>query len=168
MLEKFYPGDTAASVYDIDFEALYKSGKRGILFDIDNTLVEHDADSDERSEALFAMLHRIGFKTCLISNNDEERVQRFNKNIGTDYVCKADKPSRKGYIEGIIKMGLKRNRVIFIGDQLITDIWGANRVGIDSICVDPLAEHEEIQIKAKRQVEKLIFRSYRRHKNEEE
>lgn len=167
MLEKFYPGDTAASTYDIDFEALYKSGKRGILFDIDNTLVEHDADSDERSENLFAMLHQIGFKTCLISNNDEERVKRFNKNIGTDYVYKAGKPSGRGYMKGVKMMGIRPEEAVFIGDQLFTDIYGANRAGIDCICVKPIAKHEEIQIVLKRKLEKIVYAFYRRHKRKE-
>lgn len=163
MLKNFYPGDTAASTYDIDFRKLYKEGKRGILFDIDNTLVEHDADSDERSEALFAMLHRLGFKTCLISNNDEERVKRFNKNIGTDYVFKAGKPKARGYLKGVSLMGLQPEQVVFIGDQLFTDIWGANMAGLDSICVKPLAKHEEIQIVLKRKAEKLVYIGYNRH-----
>ena len=162
MLEKFYPGDTAASTYDIDFEALYKSGKRGILFDIDNTLVEHDADSDERSENLFAMLHQIGFKTCLISNNDEERVKRFNKNIGTDYVYKAGKPSGRGYMKGVKMMGIRPEEAVFIGDQLFTDIYGAKRAGIRNILVKPLNPKEEIQIVLKRYLERIVLYFYRK------
>lgn len=83
MFSCFYPDRIEESVYNIDFEKLYNNGKRGILFDIDNTLVMHGADADKAAEDLFGRLHLLGFKTCLISNNDEERVKRFNKNIGT-------------------------------------------------------------------------------------
>ena len=95
MFSCFYPDRIEESVYNIDFEKLYNNGKRGILFDIDNTLVMD----------LFGRLHLLGFKTCLISNNDEERVKRFNKNIGTNYVYKAGKPNSRGYIRGMELMG---------------------------------------------------------------
>ncbi len=162
MFRNLYPDNTAASAYDIDYKSLYESGKRGILFDIDNTLVEHGADSDERSERLFTMLHEMGFKTCIISNNREARVKRFNKNIGTLYVFKAGKPSKKGYLKGIEMMGIRPDQAIFIGDQLFTDIYGANKAGIDNICVKPIAKHEEPQIILKRKLEWIIYRFYRR------
>ena len=167
MLEKFYPQRIENSTYEIDFEDLYASGKRGIIFDIDNTLVPHGADSDERSEALFVRLKEIGFKTCFISNNDEERVKRFNKNIQTFYVYKAGKPSERGYAEGMRLMGTDLATTIFIGDQLFTDIYGANRIGMDNICVRPIDKHEEIQIVLKRRLEKIVYFFYRRkHKND--
>lgn len=162
MFKNFYPKKIVESAYDIDYKKLYESGIRGILFDIDNTLVEHGADSDDRSERLFAMLHKMGFKTCIISNNNEERVMRFNKNIGTKYVFKAGKPSKKGYLKGIKMMGIKPEQALFIGDQLFTDIYGANKAGIDNICVKPIAKHEEPQIILKRKLEWFIFRAYRR------
>ena len=162
MLEKFYPDRIENSTYEIDFNELYRSGKRGIIFDIDNTLVPDGANSDERSEKLFRDLSDIGFKTCLISNNDEERVKRFNKNIGTFYVFKAGKPSAKGYVEGMKKMGTSKKQTIFIGDQLFTDVWGAKRLGMDNICVKPIDKHEEIQIILKRKLERIVFWSYKR------
>lgn len=165
MFKRLYPGSVAESAYDIDYKGLYDSGKRGILFDIDNTLVEHGADSDERSRQLFCKLHDMGYSTCIISNNNEERVKRFNRDIGTLYVHKAGKPSVKGYMKGIELMGLKPEQVVFIGDQLFTDIYGANRAGIDNICVKPIAKHEEIQIVLKRKLEWFVFRAYRRCRN---
>lgn len=163
MLKRFYPKDTATSSYDIDYKSLYESGKRGIIYDIDNTLVEHGADADRRAEELFAMLHKLGFKTCLLSNNDEERVKRFNRNIGTNYIYKAGKPAPKAYMRAIKLLDLKPDQVVFIGDQLFTDIYGANLLGIDNICVQPIDKHEEIQIVLKRKLEKIVYRSYRKH-----
>lgn len=167
MLERFYPDRLEKSTYDIDFAKLFADGKRGILFDIDNTLVEHGEDSDPRSESLFKRLHSMGFKTCFISNNDEERVKRFNKRIGSDYVYKAGKPSRKGYLEGIRLMGVSTDEAVFIGDQLFTDIYGARRAGIDNICVAPISKKEAFQIVLKRKLEKIVMWSYRRHINKD-
>ena len=163
MFSCIYPDRIEESVYNIDFEKLYDNGKRGILFDIDNTLVMHGADADKAAEDLFARLHLIGFKTCLISNNDEERVVRFNKNIGTNYVYKAGKPASKGYIRGMELMGTDKENTIFIGDQLFTDVWGAKRAGIPNILVKPIHPKEEIQIVLKRRLEAFVLMEYRRY-----
>ena len=81
MFKMFYPDAWVASTYEIPFEKLYKKGYRGIIFDIDNTLVPHGAPADERAEALFERLKKIGFACALISNNKGPRVQMFNENI---------------------------------------------------------------------------------------
>ena len=70
-LERFFPDEYYNSTYDIDFEALYESGVRGLIFDIDNTLVPHGAPADERSKELFSRLRDIGMKCMLLSNNRE-------------------------------------------------------------------------------------------------
>ncbi len=163
MLKCFYPDRIENSVFDIDFTKLYESGKRAVLFDIDNTLVEHGADSNGKVEKLFAGLHTMGYKTCLISNNDEERVTRFNKNINTEYIYKAGKPSGRGYLLAMQKMGVAKEETLFVGDQLFTDIYGAKRIGLDNICVRPISPKEEIQIVLKRKLEKIVFASYNRY-----
>ena len=84
MFDRFFPDRYVASTYVIDFEKLYSEGVRGLIFDIDNTLVPHGAPADRRAEELFARLKRIGFGCCLISNNQEPRVRMFNKNIQVD------------------------------------------------------------------------------------
>lgn len=74
---------------------MYEEGYRGLIFDIDNTLVPHGAPADERAKALFARLKAIGFSSCLISNNQEPRVKMFNEEIQTNYIFNAHKPSTK-------------------------------------------------------------------------
>ena len=71
MFEKFYPDIYLDSTYEIQYEDLYKKGFRGIIFDVDNTLVEHGAPVNDKAAALFEYLHKMGFKTCIISNNIE-------------------------------------------------------------------------------------------------
>lgn len=162
MLRRFYPRRLAPSSYDIDYEKLYKEGYRGILFDIDNTLVEHGADASERAIQLFKRLKEIGFQTCLISNNSEERVQRFNKNIGANYIYKANKPSTKNYIKATKLMGTRIENTVFVGDQLFTDVFGANRIGMMTYLVKPIHPKEEIQIVLKRKLERIVLYFYRR------
>ena len=92
MLEKFYPGEYLDSTYVIDFDRLYEEGYRGIIFDIDNTLVPHGAPADERACALFAHLKELGFQCMLLSNNKEPRVKMFNDAVHVSYIYKAGKP----------------------------------------------------------------------------
>ena len=162
MLRRFYPKRLAPSSYDIDYEQLYKEGYRGILFDIDNTLVEHGADASERAIQLFARLKKIGFQTCLISNNSDERVRRFNEKIGTNYIHKANKPSIKNYIWAVKLMGTRIDNTIFVGDQLFTDVYGANRIGMMTYLVKPIHPKEEFQIVLKRKLERIVLYFYRR------
>jgi len=162
MFGKFYPKEYVASPYELDYKSLYGAGYRGILFDIDNTLVMHGADADADTAAFVRGLQDIGFSICLLSNNNEKRVRRFNKNLGLAYIHKAGKPKRKAYQDGMAKMGCSAENTLFIGDQIFTDIYGANKAGVYSILVKPIAKKEEIQIVLKRIPEKVILYFYRR------
>lgn len=162
MLERFYPGSCEASTYQIDFEKLYREGYRGLIFDIDNTLVPHGAPADERAIALFDRLKRIGFSCCLLSNNQLPRVKSFNDQVKVFFIENAHKPSTKNYRKAMDMMHTKENTTIFIGDQLFTDVYGANRAGIRTILVSPIHPKEEIQIVLKRYLEKIVLFFYRR------
>lgn len=162
MFDMFFPDRYVASTYVIDFEKLYDKGYRGLIFDIDNTLVPHGAPADERAIALFERLKRIGFKCCLISNNQEPRVKMFNEKIRVDYVYNAHKPSTKNYKKAMEIMGTDKTNSVFIGDQLFTDVWGAKRTGIHNILVKPIHPKEEIQIVIKRRLEKIVLYFYKR------
>ncbi len=163
MFGKFYPTKEIASAYDIPYEEYFKSGKRGIIYDIDNTLVMHGAPADERSIELFEKLRRIGYKTVLLSNNREERVRPFAEAVGSAYLYKAAKPAKKGYEEAMRMMGTDASGTLFVGDQLFTDIWGANRTGIETVLTTPIDPREEIQIILKRRLEWIVLKEY--HKN---
>ncbi|MBE5944035.1 MAG: YqeG family HAD IIIA-type phosphatase [Lachnospiraceae bacterium] len=165
MYRGLYPKDYFVSTYCINFKKYYLLGYRGIIFDIDNTLVEHDAPADERAISLISRLQTMGFEICFLSNNDEERVKSFNEGLGCHYIHKAGKPLAKGYKAAMKFMGTDEMNTLFVGDQIFTDIWGANNAGVRSVLVQPLAKHEEIQIVLKRIPEKMVLRSYlKKHK----
>lgn len=160
-----FPGEYLDSTYQIDYEQLYKEGYRGIIFDIDNTLVPHGAPADERAILLFEQLHELGYKTILLSNNKEPRVQSFCEKAGAgDYIYKAGKPKPGGYRSAMEKIGTDPTNTLFIGDQIFTDVCGANLAGIRTIMVKPINPREEIQIVLKRIPEKLILLCYRIYK----
>ena len=158
MLQKFYPGDYVDSTYVIDFDKLYAEGYRGLIFDIDNTLVPHGARADERAKKLFAHLKELGYTCCLLSNNKEPRVKMFNDDVQVNYK------------KAMEKMGTDEKNTLFVGDQIFTDVYGANRAGIRTILVKPIHPKEEIQIVLKRYLEKIVLFFYKRYvkKNQEE
>ena len=162
MLSPFYPDHYLDSTFEIPFEALYDKGYRGVIFDIDNTLVPHGAPADARAIAFFERLKNIGFQSVLLSNNKEPRVKMFHDDVHVPYIYKAGKPSVKGYIRAVEMMGLTREQVLFVGDQLFTDVWGANRTGLTTYLVKPIHPKEEIQIVLKRKLEKIVLYFYRR------
>lgn len=164
--KKFYPTFSTPDTYHIDFSRLYKMGYRGVIFDIDNTLVGHDAPSDYRCQELIHKLKAMGFKTVIVSNNGESRVSKFAKANNCTYVYRALKPSGMGYIKALDKLGLDKSQVICVGDQLFTDIWGANRAGVDSILVGRLFKKEAFHIYIKRVVENFVLRRYYRLRKE--
>ena len=162
MFNKFFPDEYMASTYVISFEKLFEEGYRGVIFDIDNTLVPHGAPADERAKKLFARLETIGFQSCLLSNNQEPRVKMFNQDIQTNYIYNAHKPSTKNYVKAMEKMGTDKENTLFVGDQLFTDVWGAKRAGIRNILVKPIHPKEEIQIVLKRYLERIVLFFYKK------
>lgn len=162
MLERFYPDLYLDSAYQIDFGEYYRKGYRGVIFDIDNTLVPHGAPADARSIELIGRLKEMGFGVIFLSNNKEPRVKMFNDVVHAEYIYKAGKPGKKGYLKAMEMMGTDRETTLFVGDQLFTDVWGARNTGIFSILVHPIDKKEEIQIVLKRYLEKLVLAFYRR------
>lgn len=164
MFEMFFPDEYVASTYVIPFEKLYEEGYRGVIFDIDNTLVTHGAPADKRAKRLFAKLKELGFEACLLSNNKEARVKMFNDDVNVNYIFDAHKPSIKNYQKAMELMGTDLSNTIFVGDQLFTDVWGAKRTGIRNILVKPIHPKEEIQIVLKRKLEKIVLYFYKKQK----
>ena len=162
ILPAFFPDERIDSTYNIDFEKLYQEGIRGIIFDIDNTLVTHGAPPDERSVELLKKLVGMGFKILFLSNNKEGRVKSFRDGSVSEgmYLYKAGKPKKSGYFKAMEMMGTDVTSTVFIGDQIFTDIWGAKMCKIRNILVNPIHPKEEIQIVLKRILEKIVLNAY--------
>lgn len=156
-IESWLPGKYVEDVFSIDYEDLYLKGFRGLIFDIDNTLVPHGLDSDSKIEKLFQQIHSLGFKTLLLSNNSRERVERFNRNINTLFINSACKPCKDCFINALNLMGTNRRETIMIGDTLFTDIRGANHAGLQSIMVKYIGYYSSEPKGIKRHIEKLIL-----------
>lgn len=164
MFQCFYPDEYLDSAYSIDFDKLRAEGYRGVLFDIDNTLVPHGAPADERALALFAHLRELGMEPCLISNNQLPRVAPFAEVVGAQFVENAHKPGVKNYKKAMGMIGCTEKDALFVGDQLFTDVYGAKRAGMRTILVKPIHPKEEIQIVLKRYLEKIVLYFYEKQR----
>ena len=160
MFRLLFPFEYVDSVFSIDYAKLVQKGYKGIIFDIDMTLVPHGADSTKEIDELFKTVHKAGLKTLLLTNNSEERVKRFIKNIDTLYLCDAHKPDAAGYLQAVSMMGIQKSETVFVGDQIFTDIYGANKCGIANILVKYVTATVETNIGIRRNLEKIILNIY--------
>lgn len=142
---KFIPYQCVHTVYEIDFDKLYSEGKRFILFDLDNTLIPYDVSfADDKIKYLFNKLTKIGFKFMVVSNNRSDRIKTFCNDVNIKCVTSAKKPFKKGFKKAMKMLGVKdKKEVITIGDQLMTDVLGSNRTGLDCILVHPIKKSSE-------------------------
>lgn len=164
MIKYFYPFEYTENVFSIDFQKLRDKGYKGVIFDIDNTLVHHGEDVTNDIEVLFTSLHNLGFKTLLLSNNSQERVEKFNRNINTLCISEAEKPKKNNFLKSLELLDMKKDEVVMIGDQLFTDIYGANTCGIDTILVAFMRHNHEDKIGIRRNIEKVILKFYSKSK----
>ncbi len=144
---------------DLEHHKLRQLGIKGIIFDLDNTIIPWDSQemSPEIIEFLKALL-TAGFKICLLSNNMDRRVKSIAAIFGIPFISRAYKPAKTGFRHAVTAMELPRDQVAVVGDQLFTDILGGNRIGLVTIWVRPLCTQEFIGTKITRRLEKLAVR----------
>ena len=165
LFQRLFPTEYVPSIYEYDFEKAYNEGKRLILFDIDNTLVPHGYPADDRSKELVRDLKQMGYSLCAVSNNREPRVKMFCDAVGVPCIYRARKPVPYGYRMAAKRAGMTPGQTMFFGDQIFTDILGANRAGIKSVLVRPINRStDEIQIFFKRFLEKPVIKAFLKEK----
>ncbi len=164
MFKKYYPCAYEENVFTIDYDTLGKMGYKGLIFDIDNTLVPHGEPSTAEVDALFKKLHEMGFKTLLLSDNSEERISSFNRNIGALYVAEAGKPDKSAYLKAAKLINMPRRKLICIGDQVFKDVLGANNSGIACILVKYIGYYKKEKKGIRRRLEKIILWFYKRNR----
>ena len=158
MVENYMPDIYQKSIYYINYDKLYKKGIRCILFDLDNTITPaHVKKPTKRLRKLFDELKDKGFKLIIISNAPKYRIEPFKSYLNVDACAFSLKPSKNKYERILDKFNYKSTEVAAVGDQLITDIYGANKLDITSILVNPLTEHDYSVTFFNRIIEKFIY-----------
>jgi HAD superfamily phosphatase (TIGR01668 family) len=144
MFQRLLPEQVVRSVFDIDLEALRARGVRGIIADLDNTLVgaRTPAVSPEMAEWL-NRVRREGFRIVIVSNNRRARVSACAGPLGIPFISSARKPFSRSFRQALGLMELSAEEVAVVGDQLLTDVLGGRRLGLHTILVSPIAPREE-------------------------
>lgn len=161
MIKNLYPTAYISSIFEMNLEDLQKQGIKGIIFDIDNTLVPFDeVEPNEKIIGFFEELRKRGFQITLVSNNTEERVVRFNEKLKVFALHKSQKPLTKNFRKALQLMACQKEEAIIVGDQIFTDVYGGNMAGIKTILVKPVSDRDEWKTKVKRGLERQIIRRY--------
>ncbi|SEN07026.1 YqeG family HAD IIIA-type phosphatase [Paenibacillus sp. OV219] len=164
MFERLLPQMRVNTIYDIDLHKLKDQGIRGIITDLDNTLV--GARVPLATPELVKWLDDVrdlGFKVVIVSNNNRTRVSKFADPLNIKYVHAARKPANRAFHRALEVLELPAEKTAVIGDQMMTDVLGGRRMGLFTILVAPIAPHEEgIMTKFNRMLEKIALRSLRK------
>lgn len=164
---RFIPNEFHHSFFDIEFQSLYDKGFRYIITDLDNTLISYDESLPTNTiKNTFINLQKMGFTVVLLSNNHTDRINAFCQELQVDGFANAKKPFKFGFQKALDSMNnATKDKTIIIGDQLMTDIWGANRFGTYSILVNPLKRKtEKWYTKINRKLEaKMLLKIERKH-----
>jgi len=140
---------------DLDMLRLYKIDT--LLIDMDNTLVPwHTFAVDEATSSWLNRAKQLGFKICILSNNKKWRILKITAILGIKGVWGACKPLLGGYIRALKTLGSDKHKSVFVGDQIFTDIFGANILGIKTILVNPVSQREYRWTHFMRRIERLI------------
>ena len=163
-MEKYIPDVYQKSIYTIDYTKLKEKGIKCLLFDVDNTLAPyHIKNTNEKLIELFQKLKEMGFQLILFSNSGKKRLKPFKEELEVDCCASARKPHPKNFMRILNTYRLPENEVAIIGDQMLTDIVGGNRVGITTILVNPISVKDPFWTKPNRSMEKRIMKKLRDH-----
>lgn len=165
----FYPKDYLKSVTEITNEYLTRNNIKALILDVDNTLIDYDKNLSIEIINWVKELKKNAIKMIILSNsNKKEKVKQVAEKLGLDYIYFGMKPLKKGFKKAKQKLNLENENIAVVGDQIFTDVIGANRMHLYSILVEPIKEKDIFVTLLKRPIENFIKRRYLATKTKEE
>ena len=160
-MDNLVPDIYAKSIFTIDYEKLKKNGIKCILIDLDNTIAPININEPDKAvKDLVNELNSMNFKLFIISNSSKNRVRPFKEQLNIDSAHSANKPFSKKYKKIMRLYKFKDTEIAAIGDQLFTDVLGANKAGITSILVNPMSNVDYFWTKINRFFEKFVYKKF--------
>ncbi len=158
-----YPRTYMESVKEITIEFLKNNNIKALILDVDNTILDFDKNIPEGIKEWCENLKEKGIKFCILSNsNKEEKVKMVAEVLNLPYFNLATKPFKRGFKKAINLLEEKEKNIAAVGDQIFTDVIGANRCKLYSILVKPIADKDLLVTKIKRPLENVIIKRYLR------
>ncbi len=156
-----YPSIYIENVKKITLELLKEKKIKGLILDIDNTLIDYDKNLLEGTKEWCDNLKENNIKLCILSNtNKVKKVEKVAKILNLEYIYFAHKPSKKGFLKAQKLLGLNKEEIAIVGDQIFTDVWGGNRVGMYTILTKPIDKRDILLTRLKRPFEKIVINNY--------
>lgn len=158
MYKQFLPDEYVKDIFQIKPEKLKAMGIKGIITDLDNTLVEWDRPlATPKLIDWFESMKEAGIHITVVSNNNEQRVKAFCDPLGMPFIPRARKPLQKAFKKALADTNMKKEEMVMIGDQLLTDVFGGNRHGLHTILVVPVAKSDGFFTRFNRMIERRIM-----------
>ncbi len=160
-----YPKEYYDSVKDIKIEFLHKHQIEGIILDVDNTLINFNKEMPKGTQEWVQELKKENIKFCILSNsNHEEKVKMVAQKIDVPYLFFAKKPFKGGFKKASKILELENEKIAAVGDQIFTDVVGANRCNMFSILVKPIEKKDYLLTRIKRPLENFVINRYLKKK----
>ncbi len=158
MLNIFKPTWMLEAIYHLTPEQLKKENVKAVLADLDNTLIAwNNPDGTQELIEWIQVMKTAGISVIILSNNSASRVERVAKILDLEYVSRAIKPTTIGFKKAEDKLNFPKENILMVGDQIITDIWGANLAGIKTVLVKPIIDSDAWNTKFNRYMELYIM-----------
>ena len=162
-----YPKAYFESVKEINIDFLNKNNIKALILDVDNTLIDYDKNLIDGAKQWCDNLKRNGIKICILSNTNKiKKVEMVAKILDLEYIYFAHKPNKKGFYKAQELLGLELSEIATVGDQVFTDVFGGNRVGMFTILTKPIDRRDILITKLKRPFEKVVIKKYLKNKGE--
>lgn len=156
-----YPKEYLNNVKEITIDYLEKNNLKGLILDVDNTLIDYDKKMLEGVEEWCKDLKEKNIKFCIVSNSNKiKKIKVVAEKLSIPYIAFAKKPLKYGFIKAKKILELNNENIAVVGDQIFTDIIGANKCKMHSILVKPIKEKDILITLIKRPIEKLIINKY--------
>jgi len=157
------PDQFVKNIFQITPELLKEKGVKGIITDLDNTLVEWDRPlATPQILEWFEDMKKNNIKVTIVSNNKEGRVKSFSDPLNIPFIFAARKPMGRAFRRALKEMELSKTEAVVIGDQLLTDVLGGNRSGFHTILVVPVAQTDGFATRLNRKIERRILNWFRK------
>ena len=161
-----YPNEYLDSVKEISIDLLEKNNIKGLILDVDNTLIDFNKKMPEGVENWARNLKNAGIKLCILSNsNKREKVKSVAEKLDIPFIYFAKKPLKSGFKKAKKILQLESKQIAVVGDQIMTDVIGANRSKMFSVLVKPIEEKDYLITKIKRPFERAIINKYLKNKS---
>ena len=157
----FYPKEYFDRVTKITIDFLNKNNIKAIILDVDNTIIDFDKNMPEDIKKWCLDLKKQGIKFCIVSNTNKlEKVKKAAETLDLPYFYFAKKPSKGGFKKAIALLNEKAENIAAVGDQIFTDVLGANRCNLYPILVKPVDKRDIFTTKLKRPIENIVIKRY--------